>query len=92
MAVNDQEKSPTALVDDDCSDVGELLEEVAWHCAQTDSTTMREFPQGRRIVRVTDMRDGHAEVTILHPHPRGGYVVVTTYDTVTVSKVKSKYA
>jgi len=91
MVVNGQEKSPTAIVGSGCSDVGELLDEVAWLCSQTDRQTSREYQQGVRIARVTDMGNGHVEITILHPNPNGGYVVVTTYDTVTVSDTEKKY-
>lgn len=79
-------KSPTSLATADAS-VDELLSNVASFAASTDPDMVREYKEGKSIIRVvyTGQHDG-LEISVLRPRSGEGYELVSSYDGVPVEK------
>ena len=82
-------KSPSAFASD--PHVDSLLETAQYHLSSADTSSVREYEDHGRIIRVTRL-NGHdrLEISILRELSAGSYGLVTTYDNVTVQDVKDQ--
>lgn len=84
-------KSATGFVDAGTSNVQELINSTATELERAEPDWMREYDQDGRIVRLTLLADGHIEKTVIEQLPSGCYLLVTTFDSVTIQDAKLRY-
>ncbi|WP_369186530.1 hypothetical protein [Streptomyces sp. R08] len=86
-------KSPSAFAEG-VSDLAQWLRALSVVAVSEDAASVIEYrtTEPNYIIKLFGFEDGRIEATIIDPEPNenGRHKIVTTYDTVTIAKIKAK--